>query len=140
MIQPDTPERRRLFKLLDKIIGEERSFKISVQDDHQFGNLQAAIESEGMADELERIRLTHEAILEVHRKFLSDHELMIERCLAISRQVRAGLLNESEMTMEAERLQGELKRIKQEHSLVQQEYQKILAAQSQSLKNLDWDS
>ena len=123
--------------MLDKIIGEERRFKTSVQDDHQFGNLQAAVESEGMADELERIRLIHEAIFDIHRKFLSDHEMVIQRCLAISRQARAGLLSETETAMEVERLQSELTRIKNEHNYVRQECQRVLAAQSQSFKNLD---
>ena len=142
MIQPDAPGRKRLFRLLDNIIGEEQSFKTTTRNgithnDHEIGDVQAAVESEGMADELERIRLTHEAMFEVHRKFINEHELIIQRCLTISRQVRAGLLNETEMEMEAERLQSELSRIREEHSIVQKECQKTLLAQSESFKNLN---
>jgi hypothetical protein len=129
MNSSQTPNRRRLFKLLDGIIGEERTFKRHTRDlaarkdnpgetDHRDGAI--------LDDELERLRLAHEEIFDTHRRFINEHELLVQRCLTISRQTRAGLLNENEMALEVERLQRELARIKKEHSLVEQESRKIL--------------
>ncbi|UCE24750.1 MAG: hypothetical protein JSU74_01495 [Candidatus Zixiibacteriota bacterium] len=134
MIHSDTPGRRRLFRLLDRIIVEERDFKRNSQLTQKLHPRQAGAETitfstKNIAGELEHVRLAHEAMLKIHRRFINDHELIIQRCMAISRQTRAGLLSEDEMAMEVERLQRELRRMKREHSQVEKECRRLLNAQ-----------
>lgn len=129
MNKSKTPNRRRLFKLLDGIIVEERSFKRHTRDfanqKHLNRDAEKIKKGDGLNHELDSLRLAHEEIFELHRKFINEHELLVQRCLAISRQTRAGMLNENEMALEVERLQKELSRIKKEHSLVEKECQKV---------------
>lgn len=141
MTKSNAPSRQRLFQLLDKIVGEERSFKrrsrdISAQNQPLSGN-GSSDQNPPAGDELERLRLAHEEMFKIHSKFINDHELLIQRCLTISRQTRAGLLNENEIALEVERLQTELRRIKKEHSLVEKEYQQLLQPQSRYVGDLD---
>lgn len=139
MNNSETPSRRQLFLLLDRIIGEERSFKRHTRDaatlDQLPGETTSTKKDASLSDELEHFRLAQEEMFRVHRKFIDEHELIIQRCLAISRQTRAGLLNDNEMALEVERLQAELARIKNEHGLVEKECQEIFKRRSRRSEN-----
>jgi Mg2+ and Co2+ transporter CorA len=129
MIPEKSSGTTRLFKLLDKIIGEEQGFKANsrkllVPSENNNADQQRA--ADDCADRLDQFRQAHEAIFQVHRRFINDHELMIQRCFVISRQARAGLLTETEIAMELERLQDELRRLKAEHKQTEQESRKLL--------------
>lgn len=138
MTEPNAQSKKRLFSLLDKIIGEEQSFKRTSCDLTATSGGQHAqpVDSFAGQEELEQIRRAHKALFEVHRRFVNDHELIIQRCLVISRQARAGLLNETEIDLEVERLQHELKRIKAEHRQVEQECNEFLEAHREFLGDL----
>ena len=102
MIPSETPGSRRLFDLLNGIIGEEQNFKADSPDSSiQYEPLNisqsSASDETSVSGEFQRIRLTHEALFKIHRKFISEHELLIERCFVISRQARAGLLRGNRM-------------------------------------------
>ncbi len=140
MTKSDPSVGRRLFRLLNRIIGEERNFKRNSPSRqgrpqrHSRARSPASVEI-GTAGELEHVRLAHDAMFKIHRKFISDHELIVQRCLAISRQARAGLLNKDEMAMEIERLQRELRRMRQQHTQVEREYRHLLKTQQQYFNN-----
>lgn len=138
MNQFNTPASKRLFSLLDSIIGEEQTFKRGSRDlanASEKGHRPDA-ESVGVSKNLERIRRAHDALFDIHRRFVSEHELVIERCFTISRQARAGLLSEDEMAMEIERLQGDLRRIKREHEQVEKECREFIEAHRDFLDDL----
>ncbi len=132
MTNYNTVNRRRLFKLLDKIVGEEQHFKratgkmrsVDAFVQKQLRTIASEMTSE---DDLSRIKNTHEALFNIHRKFINDHELILQRCFIISRQARAGLLNEEETALEIERLQVDLKRLKSEHSWAEKESLRIIS-------------
>lgn len=134
MTKQNTVNKRRLFRLLDRIVGEERNFKrrsakmrsVDAYVQKQLHNIASELTSE---DDLVRIKNTHEALFNIHRRFMNDHELILQRCFLISRQVRSGLLNEEETSMEIERLTGELKRLKSEHEWAHKQSLKILSGQ-----------
>jgi len=137
--QFNTPAGKRLFNLLDTIIGEEQNFKRGSRD--LAAKSEAGQRSNaggvGVSDDLERIRRAHDALFEIHRRFVGEHELVIQRCFTISRQARAGLLSENEIAMEIERLQQELKRIKQEHEQVEKECREFMDAHRDFLDGLN---
>lgn len=125
--------RKRLFDLLDTIICEEMSFqKNCLGKGLENSNLRKRhdeiMENLGCC-QLERVQQVHQALSESHRKFRSEHELLIQRCMAVSRQARAGMLNNTEMALEVERLQKELMRVKQEHGQVEDDCRRILQSE-----------
>lgn len=139
MNQFNTPAGKRLFSLLDSIIGEEQSFK---RGPHSLAKTpekkqRPDADGGGDSDSLERIRHAHDALFEIHRRFVNEHELVIQRCFTISRQARSGLLSEDEMALEIERLQQELRRIKQEHDQVEAECREFIDAHREFLDDLN---
>ncbi len=130
MNQFNTSAGKRLFNLLDIIIGEEQNFKRGSRDLAATSEASQRSNSDGVGvpDDLERIRRAHNALFDIHRRFVGEHELVIQRCFTISRQARSGLLSEDEMAMEIERLQQELKRIKREHEQVEKECREFMDA------------
>lgn len=134
----DTPIKRRLFNLLESIIGEERGFQQNSPDfsDAAGGGFNSSKETVSVRDDLDLIHQAHDALCELHRKFIGEHELVIQRCFYISRQARAGLLSETEMDMEIERLRHELERIKKEHELVESECHEFLRVHREFLDGL----
>lgn len=136
--QFNTPAGKRLFNLLDTIIGEEQNFKRGSRDAATASEKrqQSKVGDTSVHENLERIRRAHDALFEIHRRFVGEHELVIQRCFTISRQARAGLLSEDEMAMEIERLQRDLNRIKQEHEQVERECREFMDAHRDFLDGL----
>ena len=139
MERSNTPAGKRLFNLLDSIIGEEQSFKRGSRDMAATSDTDQRSDAGGvgMKNDLDRIRRAHDALFEIHRRFVSEHELVIQRCFTISRQARAGLLSDDEMTMEIDRLQRELKRIRKEHEQVEKECREFIDAHRDFLSDIE---
>ena len=121
----------RLRRLIDCILGEERSFQErarlmridqrTLDDAHH-----AMVVRVGHCDEHERLRAAHEAMFKVHRKIFREHQRIVERCRHLSARLNAGFMSEQEMVRQCEHLAGLLKDIRCDHERMECERQQIL--------------
>ncbi|UCD65041.1 MAG: hypothetical protein JSW34_06310 [Candidatus Zixiibacteriota bacterium] len=127
MKNPDkTFNHRQLYWLLDRIVAEEQSFKRNCSGVCA-GGACADRPGSSPADRRDsgrksgRDKPTRRVLADRHREYLSEHELLLQRCFAVARQARAGLLSEREAAFEVARLRRDLRRLRGEHGVIERE-------------------
>jgi hypothetical protein len=137
----DVSLKDELLCLLDELAREEQLFHSSIADIESNGHgleekHYLLVDQYGGEEGHRQLKQTHEAMFTAHRKINIEHEMALQRCDHVGKQVRAGLYSEAEMAMELARAGDFLRHIKREHACVFHERQKILADHEAFVKAL----
>ena len=144
MISDAVSVAEELTHILEDILAEERQFRIRrqtmqangqrLEEKHRF-----LVDKLGAQGDHQRLRRVHEAMFKVHRKIEREHELAVQRCHHIAKQLRAGLYSDVEISFEISRVRDLFADIKGEHNRIESERRKILAEHNAIVMSLSTD-